>query len=215
MEASAAVTQQMSKLEVGHATNKQDLAALSYEQITPEIVKNLQEPTEKFLCKLSDNWPQLRFGGFKIRDIVSGYTLVEVQDDEVDNGESGTLSDEDDPSTRVIKYHLGPDFLLLRTVGLTLNFSNGPKPINKMEMVERHYFRGKVIRSYDFKFGFVIPGSTNSWEFIYDLPELSDEERLEITSAPWEVKSDSFFFADGKLIIHNRADYNYAPLEGM
>ena len=215
MEASAAVTQQMSKLEVGHATTKQDLAALSYEQITPEIVKNLQEPTEKFLCKLSDNWPQLRFGGFKIRDIVSGYTLVEVQDDEVDNGESGTLSDEDDPSTRVIKYHLGPDFLLLRTVGLTLNFSNGPKPINKMEMVERHYFRGKVIRSYDFKFGFVIPASTNSWEFIYDLPELSDEERLEITSAPWEVKSDSFFFADGKLIIHNRADYNYAPLEGM
>ena len=176
---------------------------------------NLQEPTEKFLCKLSDNWPQLRFGGFKIRDIVSGYTLVEVQDDEVDNGESGTLSDEDDPSTRVIKYHLGPDFLLLRTVGLTLNFSNGPKPINKMEMVERHYFRGRVIRSYDFKFGFVIPGSTNSWEFIYDLPELTDEERLEITSAPWEVKSDSFFFADGKLIIHNRADYNYAPLEGM
>ena len=205
----------MSKLEVSHPTTKQDLAALSYEQITPEIVKNLQEPTEKFLCKLSDNWPQLRFGGFKIRDIVSGYTLVEVQDDEVDNGESGTLSDEDDPSTRVIKYHLGPDFLLLRTVGLTLNFSNGPKPINKMEMVERHYFRGKVIRSYDFKFGCVIPGSTNSWEFIYDLPELSDEERLEITSAPWEVKSDSFFFADGKLIIHNRADYNYAPLEGM
>ena len=30
------------------------------------------------------------------------------------------------------------------------------------------------IRSYDFKFGFVIPGSTNSWEFIYDLPELTD-----------------------------------------
>ncbi len=146
--------------------------------------------------------------------MISGYTLVEVTDDEVDNGEDdSTLTDEDDPSTRVIKYHLGPDFLRLRTVGLTLLFSNGPKPISKMEMVERHYFRGKVIRSYDFKFGFVIPGSTNSWEFIYDLPELTDAERLEISSAPWEVKSDSFFFADGKLIIHNRAEYNYAPLD--
>ena len=81
-----------------------------------------------------------------------------------------------------------------------------------MEMVERHYFRGKVIRSYNFKFGFVIPGSTNSWEFIYDLPELTEQEMNEIIEAPWEVKSDSFFFADGKLIIHNRAIYNYQPL---
>jgi len=43
-------------------------------------------------------------------------------------------------------------------------------------MVERHYFKGRVIRSYDFKFGFIIPNSNNSWEFIYDLPELSPEE---------------------------------------
>ena len=70
-------------------------------------------------------------------------------------------------------------------------------------MVERHYFRGRVIRSYDFKFGFVIPNSENSWEFIYDLPELSPEEEQEIIDSPWEVKSDSFFFAEGRLIIHN------------
>ena len=105
---------------------------------------------------------------------MSGFTLVEVHNDEIDNGEDGSLSDLDDPSTRVIKYHLGPDFLRLRLVGLTLEFTNGPQPIKNMEMIERHYFRGRVIRSYDFKFGFVIPGSTNSWEFIYDLPELSD-----------------------------------------
>ena len=62
--------------------------------------------------------------------MISGYVLVEVNDDEIDNGDDGTsLTDEDDPSTRVIKYHLGPDFLRLRTVGLTLMFSNGPKPI--------------------------------------------------------------------------------------
>ena len=69
----------------------------------------------------------MKFGGFKIRDCVSGFTLVEVFDDEIDHGE--TIADSDDPSTRVIKYHLGPDFLRLRTVGLTLTFSNGPKPI--------------------------------------------------------------------------------------
>ena len=99
--------------------------------------------------------------------MISGITLVEVKDDEVDNDH---LKDSDDPSTRVIKYHLGPDFLRLQTVGLTLRFSNGSKPINEMLMIERHYFRGQVIRSYEFKFGFVIPNSQNSWEFIYDLP---------------------------------------------
>ena len=94
-----------------------------------------------------------------------------------------------------------------------MNFSIGPKPIQNMEMIERHYFRGKVIRDYGFKFGFVIPNSTNSWEIIYDMPELSEEETQEIINAPWEVKSDTFFFANGKLIIHNRAEYNYAPFE--
>ena len=142
--------------------------------------------------------------------MISNITLVEVPDDEVDNED---LEDSDDPSKRMIKYHLGPDFLYLKTVGLTMNFSIGPKPIDNMEMIERHYFRGKVIRDYGFKFGFVIPNSTNSWEFVYDLPELSEAEKAEIAAAPWEVKSDSFFFANGKLMIHNRAEYNYSQLE--
>ena len=85
----------------------------------------------------------------------SKITLVDVPD----SGEDATLSDDDDPSERVIKYHLGPDFLKLRQVGLTLNFGVGDKPVKKMAMVERHYFRGKVIRSYEFTFGFLIPNS--------------------------------------------------------
>ncbi len=140
--------------------------------------------------------------------MISNLTLVEVPEDE-----NAEISDDQDPSKRLIKYHLGPDFLYLRTVGLTMNFSIGKTAINSLEMIERHYFRGKVIRDYGFKFGFVIPNSTNSWEFVYDLPELSEAEMLEISSAPWEVKSDSFFFANGRLMIHNRAEYNYSNLD--
>jgi len=82
-----------------------------------------------------------------------------------------------------------------------------------MEVIERHYFKGKCIREFSFKFGFVIPNSTNSWEFIYDLPDLTEDEKDEIKQAPWEVKSDSFFFAENKLMIHNRAEYNYSYLD--
>ena len=53
---------------------------------------------------LGDNWPQFKFGGFKIRDCISNITLVDVPAQDVDND----ISDDDDPTTRVIKYHLGP-----------------------------------------------------------------------------------------------------------
>lgn len=142
--------------------------------------------------------------------MVSNITLVEVPEDDIENE---GLSEDDDPSKRLIKYHLGPDFLELKTVGLTMYFSIGPQPIQNMEVIERHYFRSKCIREFSFKFGFVIPNSTNSWEFIYDLPDLTEEEKDEIKQAPWEVKSDSFFFGNGKLMIHNRAEYNYSHLD--
>ena len=60
--------------------------------------------------------------------MLSKITLVDVPAQDVDND----ISDNDDPNTRVIKYHLGPDFLRLRTVGLTLNFGIGENPINKL-----------------------------------------------------------------------------------
>ncbi len=89
---------------MSHANTKQDLPELSYDQITPDILKNLQEPTEKFLCKFSENWPHIRFVGFKSRDIETGHTLVKVKDDEVDNSESGTLIDQGYSSTHVTNY---------------------------------------------------------------------------------------------------------------
>lgn len=139
---------------------------------TVEDIRALDAPADKFLCKLSDNWAKFRFKGFKIRDMVSNLTLVEVPEDDVENDQ---LSDDDDVSKRLIKYHLGPDFLELQQVGLTMYFSVGDKPIKQMEMIEKHYFRDKCIREFSFKFGFIIPNSTNSWELIYDFPELSEE----------------------------------------
>ena len=113
---------------------------------TPDDIMELKAPTEKFLCKLSDNWPNFQFKGFKIRDMVSNITLVEVAEEkELEHG-----PDAEDPTKRLIKYHFGPDFLYLKTVGLTMNFSIGKTPIKDMVMIERHYFRGKVIREYGF-----------------------------------------------------------------
>ena len=139
--------------------------------ITPEYVQTLTGPTDQFLVRLSENWPRFTFKGFHIRDMISNITLVDVPAEEITDEQ--LLSENDDPSMRLIKYHLGPDFLRLQTVGLTMMFGIGPRPIQNMEMIERHYFRGRVIRDYSFRFGFVIPNSTNEWELVYDMPNFT------------------------------------------
>ena len=77
-------------------------------------------------------------------------------------------------------------------------------------MIERHYFRDQLIKSYDFTFGFCIPNSTNSWEAIYMMPELSEELKQQILENPYETQSDSFYFVDDKLVMHNKAEYGYS-----
>ena len=135
--------------------------------VNPEYVRSLVMPTEKFLCSMADNDFAIRFGAFRIRDIDSGFTLVDVTDQEVVDVITPEM---DDPKVRLTKYHFGPDFLRLRTIGLKVEFTVGEREVPNLLMVERHYFREKCIKSYEFKFGFCIPGSKNTLEVIYDLP---------------------------------------------
>lgn len=39
-------------------------------------------------------------------------------------------------------------------------------------MIERHYFKGRLIKSFDFTFPFCIPKSTNTWTSEYELPPM-------------------------------------------
>ena len=55
------------------------------EEITPEYVRQLTGPTDQFLCRLADNSPQLKFKGFRIRDMISNITLVDVPIDEIES----------------------------------------------------------------------------------------------------------------------------------
>jgi hypothetical protein len=68
----------------------------------------------------------------------TNYVLFEVMD-ELENDQI-----EEDPtseSCRVIKYHLGPEFLELKNLGSLLTFSVDSKPVNNLLMIERHYFK--------------------------------------------------------------------------
>lgn len=57
----------------------------------------------------------------------------------------------------------------------SVEFTVGDIPINNFRMIERHYFREKLLKSFDFEFGFCIPSSKNTCEHIYEFPPLSED----------------------------------------
>ncbi len=57
----------------------------------------------------------------------------------------------------------------------SVEFTVGEKPVNKFRMIERHYFRDRLLKSFDFEFGFCIPNSKNTCEHIYEFPQLGEE----------------------------------------
>ena len=201
-------------------------------EITPDVVRNFKEFTPKFLCSLDANIYNIQFKRFRIRDMESDFVLFDVGDDsDVNNKEEAKKSEEDEKakkeaqekaqkeedediykSARMIRYHLGPDFLDLKNLGSSLTFTVGDKPVKDFLMIERHYFNDTLIKSFEFKFDFCIPNSVNTWESIYTIPEIDPEIKKKMIAEPWHTKSDSFYFVGDKLIMHNKAIYNYAPL---
>ncbi|CAI2381171.1 unnamed protein product [Moneuplotes crassus] len=183
---------------------------LDIETFDPETARNMTEPSKQYLCKLSDNTYNIQFLRYKIRDMDSGITLVDIQDEAPEDlpVNEDLIQDED----RLLRYQFGPDFLELKNIGTTLEFSVGDKEVKDLVMIEKHYFKDELLKQYEFDFKFCIPNTQNSWEIIYELPDVEDKKR-EIIASPWETKSDTFFFVQGKLVIHTRALYDYSPFE--
>uniref|UniRef100_V9KKQ4 Protein unc-119 homolog B n=2 Tax=Callorhinchus milii TaxID=7868 RepID=V9KKQ4_CALMI len=180
--------------------------------ITPVNVLGLQRVTENYLCRPEDNVFDIDFIRFKIRDMETGTVLFEIakpsssETEEQDEEENGEV---DSSAGRFVRYQFTPAFLKLRTVGATVEFTVGEKPINNFRMIERHYFREQLLKSFDFDFGFCIPNSKNTCEHIYEFPQLSEDTITEMVETPYDTRSDSFYFVDNKLIMHNKADYAY------
>lgn len=182
--------------------------------ISPDDVLRLTKITENYLCSPEANVYDIDFTRFKIRDMDTGTVLFEIakppppDDDDVTDDEQDQ-EDTDPNAGRFVRYQFTPQFLKLKTVGATVEFTVGDKPVNKFRMIERHFFRDKLLKTFDFEFGFCIPHSKNTCEHIYEFPTLNSEICEEMINNPFETRSDSFYFVDDQLIMHNKADYAY------
>jgi len=163
-----------------------------------------------FLCPLSANTYGIDFLSFNISDYDTKKIIFEVgRDSPPPQDMSVDFSTLGEDMYRKIKYEFSEDVLRLPFIETSLVFSVGSREVREFRMIERHYFRNQLVKSFDFSFGFCIPGSTNTWDAVYSVPALSEELINDMIDNPFETKSDSFYFVDNRLVMHNKASYKY------
>ncbi|KAJ8326112.1 hypothetical protein BDV3_006198 [Batrachochytrium dendrobatidis] len=173
---------------------------------TPEIVQKFKLPTDDFLCKPIGN-ELIQFLEFSIKNNDTKETFFEIKQPdipitwhEVDPNELG----------QSIHYNFPKNFLAAKTIAAKLCFAVGCKELKGFRMMENHYFQGRLLKSFDFNFGFCIPNTINTWEHIYDVPFLDKKTQEKMIQSPGETVSDSFYFVDNKLVLHNKATYSFS-----
>ena len=87
--------------------------------------------TENYLCAPEANVYGIDFTRFKIRDMGTNATLFEISKPPGAEIAAGAAADgETDPNVgRFVRYQFTPQFLKLRTVGATVEFTVGTKPV--------------------------------------------------------------------------------------
>lgn len=182
---------------------------------TPEEALALTAPTDEFLCPLAANVYGIEFLSFRIRDPERNRILFEMKTDPyVGDWEKlmqglESLSLEEQIPIRTVQYEFPSSVLELNHVGTELVFKVGDRPVPNFRLIERHYFQDRLLKSFDFQFPFCMPNSTNSWEIIYQLPKLTRPQIEEIVNRPFESVADSFYYVDGKLVIHTKSFFSY------
>lgn len=198
--------------EFNGAAEKEEIL-LSKKFITPEDVLKLNGISGNYLCSPRANIYDIDFVRFKIRDLETETVLFEIAKPSVlpEGGHAKIIEYESaDPNAgRFVRYQFTPQFLKLKVVGATIEFTVGKKPVKNFRMIEKHFFRDKLLKIFDFEFGFCMPNSQNTCEHIYEFPALSPEIVQNMIDNPFETRSDSFYFVDNRLIMHNKADYSY------
>ena len=94
---------------------------------------------------------------------------------------------------------LPANILSCRAVSREINFSS-VEPIHNFRLVQRVLFHGNCIEEWRFQFGFVIPGSTNSWQQVIE----AADEMLPAESMSGNITIETNFFDDEDFLASSR-----------
>eukprot|EP00127_Corallochytrium_limacisporum_P001733 Clim_evm70s77 gene=Clim_evmTU70s77 len=169
-------------------------------------IRKANKPAAGYLCNAkSDNRYGIDFIEFQIKNVDTGDIYFQFQKEPY----TFLPQSDDDNSVRFVQYCLPKAFLECKTISTRVRFCVGAEPVSNLKMLERFYFRDRLLKDYDFDFGFCIPNSTNEAEFTYDTPKISPSDIAMMVAEPWSTRSDSYYFVDDVLIMHNKAEYQF------
>ena len=132
--------------------------------------------------------------------IKNGFKVNHIQ---MKNGETGEVMWEVkswDLTKKTHKISITKELLKCKRIIRNVNFSSEEK-IDELELVQNFYLMGELFESSRFKFGFVIPGSTNDWDQIIVAKE-DGVLPAEILSGKLQV--ETLFLIQGKILYKNR-----------
>ena len=186
-------------------------------EITPDYVKSLHSFTDSFLCDLDDNIYNIYFTKLVFKQMQNNQNnkekiLFELKSDYNNINEEIKQKAKEIKdiykNPRMIRYHLDKEILDFN-LKLTLEYKNeSQKPVS-LKMIENHYHNNKLIWQFFNDFGFCIPNSNNWKDIIYKFNSHEFEE-LSKSKSTFEIKTDTFFFANNKLIIHNKTLFYFS-----
>lgn len=179
-------------------------------------ILNLKGPSDKFYCLHSSNNEHLiQFIGVRMRDVDNNKVYFDITRPIYDNSDliiSEDLSEEEVKEMdqqRTIYYEFNKELLYSKTVGCQIEFKVGDKPVKDFKIIDRLFYKDKLLKEYKFEFPFCPPDAVNTWEVIYNLPEITDEIRNDILENPFIMTTDSYYFVGDNLVIQNKAYYKY------
>lgn len=135
-----------------------------------------------------------------LKTIQNGFTINKITMSDGDTGEIIWMTDDCVNylnSNKELKAYIPGKLLKCRSVAREVNFSS-KEAIKKLRVEQSIIFDDVESEFFEFKFGFVIPGSTNSWQQTIDADEPEKMMAPEILSGHLVVLTKFF---DGDIFI--------------
>ena len=172
----------------------------------PSDVLAFLEPCPSLITASDENKGAFRLSSVEFMDETGEVMLGKV---ELPSSEP-TLSSqnlEESSNQRIQRLQLSSDYLRCRVVRSRIQFQVGAEALSTLRMIERHFFQGELIRTFDMVLGYCIPESVNTHDLTYELPILAPHMQQELERHP--VAIDCFFFDGEQLLHHYRAEHDY------
>ena len=132
--------------------------------------------------------------------IKSGFKINLIQMKDGDSGKMMWDCKDWDLSSSNQTVKISKELLKCKIIKRNVNFSSVEK-IEDLELIQNFYLMGELFESSRFKFGFVIPNSTNDWEQII---EAKEDGVLPAEVLSGKLKVETLFLCEGKIIIKNK-----------